>query len=115
MPRRDKRRYGRTAKDVRRGGIGTGTPGSVPTIKEINAWIRINGANVDNSNTFMSFTETTIMKTLTFSRIVELKADDYFELMFAVNDLNVILKAVAAAGSVPAAPSVTLNVAEVFT
>ena len=110
MPRRDKRRYGRTAKDVRRGGLGTRTPYTPPSIKEIDVWLRVNGVDVSNTNSMQAMTDLTEREVLSSTHIVELEAGDYIQLMFAVNDLNMKLNAIA--GS-PATPSVVINVEKI--
>ena len=110
MPRRDKRRYGRTARDVRRGGLGTRTPVVLPDIKDVDLWIRVNGSDVANSNSTQSLTDTDEREVVTFTRIIQLQAGDYFELMFAVNDLNVALNSFPADAVNPLTPSVTINV-----
>ena len=113
MPRRDKRRYGRTAKDVRRGGLGTRTPYTPPSISDINVWLRVNGTNVANTDSKQSMTAFTERETLTASHIVKLDAGDYLELVFAVNDLNMLLHAYAADAVNPAAPSVSISVEQI--
>jgi hypothetical protein len=53
-PRKDKRRYGRTAKDVRREGIGISdsfVPPGTGGVGKIIMWIRINGVDVAYSST----------------------------------------------------------------
>lgn len=110
MPRRDKRRYGRTAKDVRRGGLGTRSTPVSPTIKDLDAWIRVNGSDVANTNSIQSMTSTSEREVMTFTHVVELEAGDYFELLFMVNDLNVVLNNVIAGASNPATPSVIANI-----
>lgn len=113
MPRRDKRRYGRTAKDVRRGGLGTHAVPVLPSVKDIDLWLRINGTDVANSNSVQSLTDTAEREIVTFTRVIQLQAGDYFQLMFAVNDLNVALNAIAADAVSPATPSVTMNVIQI--
>jgi hypothetical protein len=87
--RRDKRRYGRTALDVRRGGIGVSDtyvpPGVIPS---------------DD-------------RSFSFEYIIELEAGDDVEFMFMVDDLDIILKTIAAGILNPAVPSITVSVAQV--
>lgn len=111
MPRRDKRRYGRTARDVRRGGLGAQR--FVSPIKNINLWLRVNGIDVANSNIVQSMTPLIGDEAIAFSHILSLRSSDYCELAFAVEDLNLILKATSATTFGPATPSVTLNITQI--
>ena len=115
-PRRDKRRYGRTARDVRRGGLGTQRTPS--TVKNINLWLRVNGIDVANSNIIQSITPLVENEAVAFSHILSLQTNDYCELAFSVNDLSTLLKATPirifggqSFGS--ATPSVTLNMTQI--
>ena len=111
--RRDKRKYGLYAKDTRKVGYGAPIIPSVPTIKEINAWIRVNGTDIDSSNARQATIDLTEREVMSFSHIVDLSAGDYLELMFAVNDLNLAIQAIGVTGFNPATPSVTLSVTEI--
>lgn len=111
MPRRDKRRYGRTARDVRRGGLGAQR--TVSVIKNINLWLRVNGTDVANSNIIQSMTPFVENEAIAFSHILSLQTDDYCELAFAVDHLGVVLKAASATAFGPATPSVTLNITQI--
>ena len=111
--RRDRRRGGAEALDTRRAGIGVGTPGVAPTIKDIDLWLRVNGTNVANSNSTQSLTDHDEREAISFSHILELQAGDYVELMFMVNDLNIILNYFAATGILPVAPSAIISVTQV--
>lgn len=113
MPRRDKRRYGRTAKDVRRGGLGTRTPDVIPTIKEIDVWLRVNGTDLANSNATQAMTDLDEREVMTAKHIVQLQAGDYIELLYAVNDVNVALNSFAADAVNPLTPSVTISIVQV--
>ena len=111
--RRSKRRYGRTAKDIRRGGLGTRTPYVPPLIKNIELWLRKNGVNVDDSKTVQTVSATGIREIVTISQTIELSTGDYVELMFAVNDLIIGLNSIAADGISPLAPSVHIDIKQV--
>jgi len=76
----------------------------------INVWARVNGVNVANSNTTRVVSDLT---SLTFTHVIELQVGDYYELMFAVNDLSIILDAQTAAGVAPATPSVIIDVEKI--
>lgn len=111
--RRDRRRGGADVLDTRRGGVGVGTPGVVPTTKELDLWLRVNGVDVANSNAMQAMSDLTERETVTCTHVVQLEAGDYFEVMFAVNDLNMILNTLTADAVGPATPSITLIVSEV--
>ena len=114
MPvRRDRRRGGADVLDTRRGGVGVGTPSAVPTIKEIDLWLRKNGVDIDNSGVMQAMSALTERELVSCSHIVELQAGDYFEVMFAVNDLTMILNTRAADAVGPGAPSVSLSITKV--
>ena len=112
-PRRDKRRYGREAEDVRRGGVKPPVPPVSPTIKEIDVWFRVNGADIANSNSVQAMTALTEREVVTATQILDLEAGDYIQLMFAVNDLNMTLNALVADAVAPAAPSIIVNITQV--
>lgn len=110
-PRREKRRYGRTARDVRRGGLGAQRTAS--SIKTINLWLRVNGIDIANSNIIQSITPFVESEAIAFSRILSLQTNDYCELVFAVDNLGVMLKADPIRIFGPATPSVTLNMTQI--
>ena len=76
-------------------------------------WLKKNGANVANSagDTRVAGNGDRIMAAWNY--IVSAAAGDYYELAWAANDTNVLLDYVAAAGVVPAVPSVILTVVPV--
>lgn len=110
--RRDKRRYGLRALDTRRGGHGAQVAPAVPTIKEIDIWLAINGVDQNYTNVVQSSTDLNERKTISGTYVVDLDAGDYVEIMFAINDLNLFLNAIAA-GTGPATPSIAVNVTQV--
>ena len=110
-PRRDKRRYGRTARDVRRGGLGAQR--AVSAIKNINLWLRVNGIDVANSTIIQSITPLVESEAIAFSHILSLQTNDYCELVFAVDNLGAMLKATPTRIFGPATPSVTLNMTQI--
>ena len=89
-PRRDKRIYGRTAKDIRREGLGVSDTYIPPE------------PTTDSDKQFFSF-----------EYMVELEAGDDVEFMFIVGNLDIMLRTIAAGISNPATPSITVNVAQV--
>ena len=114
MPiRRDRRRTGADAKDTRRGGFGDASVKTEVSIKDVDVWLRVNGVDVANTNSMQSLTDLDEREIISFSHVLELQAGDYIELMFMVNDLNVILNSFAATGTTPVVPSVIVNVTQV--
>jgi hypothetical protein len=73
-------------------------------------WFRLNGVNVTNSASRIRIqgNNAEIFSSLNF--FFDLKANDYVELMFSVDDLSVELKTFAAAVPHPAIPSIILTV-----
>lgn len=111
--RKNSRRGGVRVLDVRRGGFGAQVAPVAPTIKEIDFWLRVNGSDVANSNSTQALTDVDEREVVAFTRVMQLQAGDYFELMFAVNDLNVALNSFAADAVGPVTPSVTINVVQI--
>lgn len=111
--RKNRRRGGVRVLDVRRGGFGAQVAPVAPTIKDIDLWLRVNGTDVANSNSTQSLTDVDEREVVAFTRIVQLQAGDYFELMFAVNDLTVALNSFVADAVSPLTPSVTISVVQI--
>lgn len=72
-------------------------------------WPRINGVDVPASASEVAIQGTTAENIPSWNFVLEMAANDYFELMWSVDDTNIQLKAVAAAAPVPAIPSVILT------
>lgn len=111
--RRDRRRGGADVLDTRREGVGVGTPIAAPTIKNVDVWLRKNGTDIANSNSIQSLTDIDEREIMSFSYILELQAEDYIELMFAVNDLNVFFNSYPSDAVGPLTPSVMINITQV--
>ena len=107
------RHRGAGKQDTRHAGLGLRDPSPVTPIKNIDFWFRINGVDVANTNSSQSMTSTSEREVVAFSQTLSLQDGDYFELMFAVNDLSVILNTITASAFGPAAPSVILSVVEI--
>lgn len=77
-------------------------------------WPRINGANVADSASKVSIQGTTAESVPSWNFVLEMNADDYFELYWMTDDTNVQLKHEAGFGTapnnVPEIPSVILTV-----
>jgi len=74
-------------------------------------WYRINGADVANSASQIRLKGSDGELVAAWNFVERLKAGDYFELMWSVNDTAVEMTASAAVAPVPGIPSVLLSVA----
>lgn len=74
------------------------------------AWPRINGVDVPNSNSQVQIQGNNAEQLVTVGYFFELKANDYIEIMYAVNDVSVQVQAFPASGFYPAIPSIILTV-----
>lgn len=89
--------------------------------KKIWIWPRINGVDVPNSNSEVSISANGEAQVASWNWALSLAANDYFEIMYAVDDTNVQLPALpATTGAVgtatfarPAVPSIILTVTQV--
>lgn len=94
---------------------------SSSSAKKVWIWPRINGTDVPNSNSEVSISANGEAAVASWNWTLSLNASDYFEIMYAVDDTNIQLPAVAATtGSVgtatfarPAVPSIILTVTQV--
>ena len=75
-----------------------------PAPYTIALWPRINGTNVDRSNTIVGTQSTGIETTLAVSFIFDLNAADQLSFWYRVSNTNVYFKATAAAVGPPARP-----------
>jgi len=78
-------------------------------------WLRKNGTDVASSASTFRIQGNNSEIVVAWDFMVEIAANDYVELMWAVDDLNVQLLAAVAASPIPAIPSVILTVAQVNT
>jgi hypothetical protein len=75
-------------------------------------WLRINGTDVANSAGQVRLKGTDGELVTSWNYVEQLRAGDYIELMWSVNDTSVQVLAQAAAAPVPAIPSVILTVTD---
>lgn len=73
-------------------------------------WPRINGVDVPNSNSQVQIQGNNAEQLVTVGYFFELKANDYVEIMFAVNDITVQVDSFPASAFYPAIPSIILTV-----
>ena len=89
--------------------------------KKVWIWPRVNGVDVPNSNSEVSISANGEAQVASWNWALSLNANDYFEIMYAVDDTNVQLPALpATTGAVgtatfarPAVPSIILTVTQV--
>jgi len=76
-------------------------------------WPRINGVNIPNSMSHTRLQGNNDELVASWNFVLRLGAGDYFELMWAVDSVDLILETFAATAFGPAAPSVILTVTQV--
>lgn len=76
-------------------------------------WARVNGVDVPNSATRVEFRGSGNDKVLAWNFVLQMAANDYFELMWSVDDTRVSITSLATIPPAPAIPSVILTVCEV--
>lgn len=76
-------------------------------------WYRKNGVDVQHSATKLSISSNAIVLAPSWSFIVSMASNDYFELMWAADKDSVQLSAPVATAFCPATPSATLSVSQV--
>ena len=81
--------------------------------KDLYVWPRVNGTDVPVSASFFRIKGNDAEVVPSWNFLLQMNANDYFELMWAVGSTDVQLLALAAAPPVPAIPSVILSVNEV--
>lgn len=75
-------------------------------------WLRVNGTDVANTASEVRLKGNDAELVAAWNFLYNFKADDYFQLMWAVGNTGVQIKAAAAAAPVPAIPSVILTVTD---
>lgn len=89
--------------------------------KKIWIWPRINGVDVPNSNSEVTVSANNAAEVVGWNWALSLNANDYFEIMYAVDDTNIQIVATAATTGAngtatfarPAVPSIILTVTQV--
>lgn len=81
--------------------------------KAIWVWLRKNGTNIPNSANIASINLNNGYLEMVIEDIISAAANDYFEVMFAADDVNISVSSVPATGFAPAAPAVSLSVIEI--
>lgn len=76
-------------------------------------WYRINGVDVANSGSQFAINSSDAETVAAWNFIHSMNANDYFELMWAVNDTNVFMPSFPAAAPVPLIPSLILTAQQI--
>lgn len=82
--------------------------------KNIWLWYRINGADVPNSSVIETERINNGFSAISRTEFFDLNANDYVELVFAVDDTDLLLNAEAATAFAPAAPAAIATVTQVY-
>lgn len=83
------------------------------SIKNVRMWFRKNGVDIPNSAIVRSLESGTAIAVQSRMMFFSLSANDYIELMWASNDVNVNLDAIIGTAYSPAAPAVLLTVDQI--
>lgn len=75
-------------------------------------WPRINGVDVPDSNSQVQIQGNNAEQLVTVGYFFDLKAGDYVEIMYAVNDVSVQVEAFPASAFYPSIPSIILTVSD---
>jgi len=75
-------------------------------------WLSKNGVDVPNSATQIRVQGNNAETVAAWNFLLQMNADDYFELKWAVDDISVQIQAFAAAAPVPGIPSIILTVTD---
>lgn len=81
--------------------------------KTIQIWFRKNGTNLANTTTYFTLDANNSYGSIHKSDFFSLAANDYLEVMYAVDDVNIILSATAATAYSPASASALITVTQV--
>lgn len=79
----------------------------------IHIWLRKNGTDVPNTASKIAIQGTAAEVVAAWNFIIQLEPSNYVELMWAVDDTNVVLMAASATSNWPAVPSVICTVTQV--
>jgi len=85
---------------------------STASAKNVFIWYRLNGNDAANSATQVTLAGTSAASVAAWNFVLNMNAGDYFELVWSTDDTSCSIVAAAAAGPVPAIPSVILTVTD---
>lgn len=78
--------------------------------KNVSIWLRVDGVDVPSSATVITITGNNVATVAAWNFVINLTANNYFELVWSSDNTNVSIKSVAAAAPVPAIPGVIMTV-----
>lgn len=81
--------------------------------QNIQTWLRQNGTDIANSNSYVTITSNGATQIFATTYIVSMQADDYLQVMWASDSTNVLINNIPATAYSPAAPSTILTVTQV--
>lgn len=87
------------------GGGGSGTTANI--------WFKLNGTNIDNSNTKVTVNTNNPYYVAAWNFIETVTAGQYIEIYWVVDNTNIILENEPSTGSVPAIPSVIITAQQI--
>lgn len=81
--------------------------------KEVYIWARKNGIDIPNSSSKVTLVGNEVEVVPSWSFSISMQPGNYFELMYAVTDLTVLINAPASTSFAPSIPSATLRVSQI--
>lgn len=81
--------------------------------QNIQTWLRQNGTDVANSNSYLTIANNGATAIFATSYIVSMQASDYLQIMWASDSTNVSINNIPATGYSPAAPSTIVTVTQI--
>ena len=78
--------------------------------KNVSIWLRVDGIDVPASATVISITGNNVATVAAWNFVINLTANNYFELMWSSDDTNVTIRSSVAAAPRPAIPGVIMTV-----
>ena len=82
-------------------------------VKTVWFWPRINGTDAPDSTVKVSIKDNATTTVVSRTQVFQVSANDYIEIIWATDNLNLKLEAVPATAFAPAAPSVILTIARI--
>ena len=79
----------------------------------VNIWFKLNGQNIDNSDTKVTVQSNNPYVVAAWNFIVSVAAGDYVEMAWLTDNASIILEAEASTATTPAIPSVIITAAQI--
>jgi hypothetical protein len=86
---------------------------SAGSVETLYVWLAVNGVQVSDSASTISLRHNGDTKIVTGARVINLQANDYIEVFFAVSDTRITIQALSSTSFSPAAPSCTLSLTQI--